>query len=110
MLVWIDDMMGMTEHKCKRLTDEEQFQSAMRAMVVLSIITFQERYCIWLPKCFLIPEEVMVGKEVSLECAVPAGMWYTRFQYAAMRETGLSPDSSRPCENKTMVQVTADLL
>ena len=34
--------------------------------------------------------EVIVGKLVSLECAVPAGMWYARFQYAPTRETGLS--------------------
>ena len=54
--------------------------------------------------------EKIVGKLVSLECAVPAGMWYTRFQYAAMRNTGLSPDSSRPCKKKAMIQVTGDLL
>ena len=59
MLVWIDDMMGMTEQKCKGMTDEEQFQSALRAMVVLSIITFKAGYFIGLSKCSLIPEKVM---------------------------------------------------
>jgi len=34
--------------------------------------------------------ERMVGKLVSLECAVPAGMWYTRHQYAAMTFSGLN--------------------
>ena len=33
--------------------------------------------------------EKIVGKLVSLECAVPAGMWYTREQYSAMRLSGL---------------------
>ena len=37
----------------------------------------------------------VVGKLVSLECAVPAGMWYTRFQYAVMKESRISPDSSK---------------
>ena len=37
--------------------------------------------------------EKVVGKLVSLECAVPAGMWYTCFQYAAIRESGVSSDS-----------------
>ena len=155
MLVWIDDMMGMTEQKCKGMTDEEQFQSALRAMVVLSIITFKAGYFIGLSKCSLIPEkvmtylgiqcdslksrfsvpeervikylpllhdmltkkfvsysemEVMVGKLVSLECAVPAGMWYTRFEYAAMRSTGLSPESSKPCKKRFMIRVSLDLL
>ena len=37
--------------------------------------------------------ERIVGKLVSLECAVPAGMWYIRFQHKAMKESGISPDS-----------------
>ena len=45
--------------------------------------------------------ERMVGKSVSLECAVPAGMWYTREQYVAMRLSGVSSmDSKRVRENK----------
>ena len=39
--------------------------------------------------------EQMVGKLVSLECAVPAGMWYTRHQYATMAASGLRPDSKK---------------
>ena len=41
--------------------------------------------------------EKVVGKLISLECAVPAGMWYTRFQYAAMKKSGISPDYSKSC-------------
>jgi len=140
MLVWIDDMMGMTEHKYKFMNDEEQFSSALRAMVVVSIILFKAGYFLGLTKCFLIPEKVMtylgiecdslktrftvpeervakylpllqalekrrsvtyseleqiVGKLVSLECAVPAGMWYTREQYSAPREAGISPEAKK---------------
>ena len=62
MLVWIDDMMGMTEQKYNVSTFEEQFQSALRAMVVLSFIAFQAGYFIGLLKCFLIPEkEYLLG-------------------------------------------------
>jgi len=155
MVVWIDDMMGMTEQKFKKSSDEEQFQSALRAMVVTSIVLFKAGYFLNSPKCFLIPEKVMtylgiqcdslrsrfsvpeervakyipllqslvqeekvsfsqvekiVGKLVSLECAVPAGMWYTRFQYAAMKQTGLSPDCSKFQKSKTFIPVTQELL
>ena len=34
--------------------------------------------------------ETIVGKLVSLQCAVPTGMWYTRELYAAMRVSGIS--------------------
>ena len=37
--------------------------------------------------------EKLVGKLVSLECAVPAGMWYTREQYSALRLSVLSSSS-----------------
>ena len=139
MVVWID-MLGMTERKCRTPSDEEQFQSAVRAMVVVSIILFKAGYFLGLLKCKMIPERVMtylgiecdsiktrfsvpeervtkyvpslqllvgkklvsfsemervVGKLVSLECTVPAGMWYTHFQNAAMKESGVSPDSSK---------------
>ena len=36
MLGWIDDMLGMTEQLYKDSTDDMQFQSAMRAMVVVT--------------------------------------------------------------------------
>ena len=39
--------------------------------------------------------EKLLGKLVSLECAVPAGMWYTREQYSALRKSGVSPDSRK---------------
>ena len=36
----------------------------------------------------------MVGKLVSLECAVAPGMWYTCNQCAAMAESGITPDAN----------------
>ena len=36
MLVWIDDMCGMTKQIYSQASDEEQFQSALRAMEVTS--------------------------------------------------------------------------
>ena len=140
MLVWIDDMLGMTQHKHKLLNDDQQFMCAMRAIVVVSIILFKAGYFLGLKKCHLIPEKVitylgiecdslrgrftvpeervakylplleetktknvisysdmeqLVGKLVSLECAVPAGMWYVREQYSPMRNSGVSPDSKK---------------
>ena len=41
MLVWIDDMCGMTEQQYSQASDEEQFQSALRAMVVTSFVLFK---------------------------------------------------------------------
>ena len=120
MLGWIYDMLGMTEQLHRDSTDDEQFESAMRAMVVVSIILVKAGYFLGVSICSLIPEQSMtylgidcdtkqgrflvpqerinkyvpllqdfvsrqwvsyselekiVGKLVSLECAVPAGMW-----------------------------------
>jgi hypothetical protein len=146
MLGWIDDMLGMTEQLYRNSSDNDQFQSAMRAMVVVSIVLFKAGYFISTSKCCLIPEqfvtylgidcdtkygrflvpqervnkylpalqgfiskswisfadmEKLVGKLVSLECAIPAGMWYTREQYSAMRLSGVSSmNSKRVRENK----------
>ena len=44
MVVWIDDMLGMTEKKYRQSSDEDQFQSALRAMVVVSMILFEAGY------------------------------------------------------------------
>ena len=130
MLDWIDDMLGSTEQSCKDLDDEQQFQSALRSMVVTTYVLFKAGYFMGISKCCIIPEKVvvylgiecnsthmrffvpqervdkyvsllaeclakqwvsyaqvekLVGKLVSLECAVPAGMWYTREQYAALK-------------------------
>ena len=57
MLVWIDDMCGMTEQQYSQASDEEQFQSALRAMVVTSFVLFKPRYFLGLSKCSLIPEQ-----------------------------------------------------
>ena len=151
MLDWIDDMLGMTQFKFKGETDEEQFQSALRAMVVTTYVLFKAGYFLGLPKCNLIPEQVvtylgidcdskhekflvpekrvikyiallqnmltktsvsfsevekMVGKLVSLECAVTPGMWDTRHQYAAMTSSGIKPDAKKVIKNNTRIYVT----
>ena len=54
--------------------------------------------------------EKMVGKLVSLECEVPAGMWYTRLQYVAMKKSGISPDSPKSQKKRTLLPVTTYLL
>ena len=155
MVVWIDDMLGMTEQKYRFCSDEDQFQSALRAMVVVSFVLFKAGYFVGIAKCFLLPEKIMtylgiqcdslrsrfsvpeervakylpllnsfinkkqvsfsdlermVGKLVSLECAVPAGMWYTRFQYIAMKESGVAPDSAKSYKNKKLLWVTKELV
>ena len=59
MVVWIDDMFGMTQLVCKKGNDEEQFQSAMTSMVVTSWVLFLAGYFLGIQKSFLIPEQVM---------------------------------------------------
>ena len=51
----------------------------------------------------------MVGKLVSLECAVAPGMWYTRHQYAAMTATGVKPDARKVVKSNTRIPVTPAL-
>ena len=154
MLDWIDDMLGMTQQIFKGETDEEQFQSALRAMVVTTYVLFKAGYFLGLSKCNLIPEQVMtylgidcdskhqkfmvpekriqkyipllqellakssvsysevekmVGKLVSLECAVAPGMWYTRNQYAAMAASGIRPDAKKQVKNNCRINVTPAL-
>jgi len=50
--------------------------------------------------------EKMVGKLVSLECAVPAGMWYTREQYSAMRLSGVTSMNSKKTREGKYIRVT----
>ena len=59
MLVWIDDMFGMTQLQFKKGTDDEQFQSSSRGMVVTTWVLFLAEYFFGIPKCNLIPEQVM---------------------------------------------------
>jgi len=151
MLGWIDDMLGMTEQLYKNSSDDLQFKSAMKAMVIVAIILFKAGYFMGVAKCCLIPEqyitylgidcdtkygrflvpqdridkyvpilkeflsrqwvsfsemEKMVGKLVSLECAVPAGMWYTREQYSAMRLSGVSSLSSKKIRERKFIKIT----
>ena len=154
MLGWIDDMLGMTEQLYRHSTDDIQFNSAMRAMVVVTIILFKAGYFMGIAKCCLIPEqhitylgidcntkygkflvpqeridkyvpvleellsrqwvsfseiEKMVGKLVSLECAVPAGMWYTREQYSAMRLSGVSSLDSKKTRERKYIKITSQI-
>ena len=140
MLDWIDDMLGMTQFKFKGETDEEQFQSALRAMVVTTYVLIPEQVVAYLGidcdskhEKFLVPGkrvikyipllqdmltktyvsfsevEKMVGKLVSLECAVAPGMWYTRHQYAAMTSLGIRPDGKKVIKNNTRIYVTPEL-
>ena len=154
MLGWIDDMLGMTEQLYQQSSDNFQFQSAMRSMVVVSIVLFKAGYFLSASKCCLIPEqfmtylgidcdtkygrflvpqerkdkyinilqefetkqlisfsdmEKMVGKLVSLECAVPAGMWYTREQYSAMRLSGVSSANSKKARDTKYIRVSAQV-
>ena len=51
-----------------------------------------------------------MGKLVSLESAVPAGMWYTREQYAALRKSGIVPSSRKAVKLSKYIQVTPQLL
>ena len=60
MLCWIDDMLGCTEQIFKNYNDENQFQSALRAMVVVSLILYNAGYFLGISKCNFIPEQVMV--------------------------------------------------
>ena len=53
--------------------------------------------------------ERIVGKLVSLESAVPAGMWYTREQYAVLRKSGISPSSRKVVKEKKFLKVTPKL-
>ena len=154
MLGWIDDMLGMTEQLYQQSSDNFQFQSAMRSMVVVSIVLFKAGYFLSASKCCLIPEqfmtylgidcdtkygrflvpqerkdkyintlqefvtkqwisfsdmEKMVGKLVSLECAVPAGMWYTREQYSAMRLSGVSSANSKKARETKYIRVSTQV-
>ena len=139
MLGWIDDMLGVLQQMMQFASDEQQFQSSCRSMVVVTYIMFMAGYFLGRKKCILIPQklitylgiscdttrerflvpekrvtkylpillsllsktwisysmlEKIVGKLVSLECAVPTGMWYTRELYAGMRNSGISPQDS----------------
>ena len=48
--------------------------------------------------------ETIVGKLVSLQCAVPTGMWYTRELYAAMRVSGISSQDSRQRKHSAYIK------
>ena len=154
-LGWIDDVIASTEQRFMNASDEEQFQSAFRAMVVLTRILFKAGYFLGIKKCNLLPEKVLtylgidcdtlhqrflvpeervskyvpilqeltskqwvsysqmeriVGKLVSLECAVPAGMWYTREQYSALRLSGMLPSATKAAKERKFIKVSNQIL
>ena len=154
MLGWIDDMLGMVQQLFHLASDEEQFQSCMRAMVVVSYVMFMAGYFLGIKKCSLIPEQVItylgiecdalkgrfavpqarvqkyvplinklltsswisfstlekiVGKLVSLECAVAPGMWYTRELYAALKQAPAFPTDSRRIKDSTFIKNTPQI-
>ena len=59
MLGWIDDMLGLVQRMLHRASDEEQFQSCLRTLGVLTYILFMAGYFIGISKCNLIPEQVV---------------------------------------------------
>ena len=71
MLGWIDDMLGMTEQLYKESTDDMQFQSAMRAMVVVTIILFKAGYFMGVSKCCLNPEQFLTY--LGIDCDTKYG-------------------------------------
>ena len=54
-------MPGMTEQSYRNENDEEQFQSALRSMVVITQILFKAGYFLGIPKRNLIPEKESNG-------------------------------------------------
>ena len=71
MLGWIDDMLGMTEQSYRDSPDNVQFHSAMRAMVIVSIILFKAGYFISTSKCCLIPEQFVTF--LGIDCDTKYG-------------------------------------
>jgi len=55
----MDDIDGNGRAQKQINADEEQFSSALRAMVLVSIILFKAGYFLGFSKCSLIPEKVM---------------------------------------------------
>ena len=149
MLGWIDDMLGVLQQLFQFATNEQQFQSSCRSMVVVTYVMFMAGYFLGRDKCILVPQKIItylgincdtakqryfvpekrvhkyllilqsilpktwisystlekiVGKLVSLECAVPTGMWYTRELYAAMMNSGISPQDSRIKKNSAYIK------
>ena len=66
MLGWIDDMLGLLQRILHMASDEVQFQSSLRSMVVVTYIMFMAGYFIGTQKCNLIPEQVITY--LGIEC------------------------------------------
>ena len=64
-------MLGMTEQIYRESYDDIQFQSAMRAMVVVSIVLFNASYFMGVSKCCLIPEQFITY--LGIDCGTKYG-------------------------------------
>jgi len=53
--------------------------------------------------------EKLAGKLVSLESAVPAGMWYTREQYSALKNSGITSSRKKVKQQKVTPQLLEEL-
>ena len=62
----MDDIDGNGRAQKQINADKEQFSSALRAMVLASIILFKAGYFLGFSKCSLIPEKVMTY--LGIEC------------------------------------------
>ena len=47
-----------------------------------------------------------MGKLVSLECAVLAGMRYVREQYSALTKSGIALDTKKSLKNQVFIRIT----
>ena len=47
-----------------------------------------------------------MGKLVSLERAVPAGMRYVREQYSALTKSGITLDTKKSLKNQVFIRIT----
>ena len=66
MLGWIDDMLGLVQQLLHLASDEQQFQSCLRAMVVVSYVMFMAGYFLGISKCSLLPEQMVTY--LGIEC------------------------------------------
>jgi hypothetical protein len=68
MLGWIDDMLGLVQQLLllHLASDEQQFQSCLRAMVVVSYVMFMAGYFLGITKCSLLPEQMVTY--LGIEC------------------------------------------
>ena len=87
-------------------TDQERFRVPDKRVHKYLPILYSLLDKSWLSYTIL---EKMVGKLVSLECAVLTGMWYTRELYAALKGSGTSPQDTKAKKNATYIKHTQQI-